>query len=81
MKAAFFRSFTRAQASEFFKTKKSSGETWHSNYLYLMAVQNATGASSSLIPEILVLHSSPESRPVLASQYDKTRIDYVVHAL
>ena len=81
MESAFSRSFTSAQVSELFRTKKSSGETWYSQYLYLMAVRSATGASSSLIPKILVLEASPELRPVLASQYDKKRTDYVVHGL
>ena len=70
-----------AQVSEVFRTKTSSGGTWHSHYLCPMEVRNATGASSSLISEILVLHASPELRPVLASQYDKERTDYGVHAL
>uniref|UniRef100_M4BAA4 Retrotransposon gag domain-containing protein n=1 Tax=Hyaloperonospora arabidopsidis (strain Emoy2) TaxID=559515 RepID=M4BAA4_HYAAE len=81
MESAFSRSFTSAQVSDFFRKKRSSEETWHSHYLYLMAVRNATGASSSLIPESLVLHTSPELRPVLESQYDKKRTDYVFHAL
>ena len=46
----------------------------------MMAVRNATGASASLVPKSLVMHASPGMRPVLASQYDRKRSDYVVHA-
>ena len=81
MESAFSRSFTSAQVSEFFNRRKSSSDTWHAHYLYLMAVRNATGASASLIPESLVMHASPELRPVLASQYDRKRADFVTHAL
>ena len=46
-----------------------------------MTVRNATGASSLLIPESLVLHASSELRSLLEGQYDDKRTDYVFHAL
>ena len=81
MESAFSCTFTSAQVSEFFNRRKNVAESWHTHYLYLVAVRNATGASASLIPESLVMHASPELRPVLASQYDRKRSDFVVHAL
>ena len=69
------------QVSEFFRTKKISVDTWHSHNLCIMEVRNATSASSLLIPESLVLHASPELRPVMKSKNDKKRTYYVVHAL
>ena len=78
---SFLSNFTSAQVSEFFNRHKNPSDSWHTHYLYLMAVRNATGASASLIPENLVMHAIPELRPVLASHYDRKRSDFVVHAL
>uniref|UniRef100_A0AAV1U9E0 Transposase n=1 Tax=Peronospora matthiolae TaxID=2874970 RepID=A0AAV1U9E0_9STRA len=50
MESAFSRTFTSAQVDEFFGRRKPATESWHSQYLYLMAVRNATGASASPVP-------------------------------
>uniref|UniRef100_A0AAV1SX86 CCHC-type domain-containing protein n=1 Tax=Peronospora matthiolae TaxID=2874970 RepID=A0AAV1SX86_9STRA len=46
-----------------------------------MAVRHASGASASFLPESLVMHASLELQPVLASQYDRKRTEFVIHAL
>lgn len=81
MLETFKTNITPAQAVKPFTAPKDPRRTWRKQYMYLMAVSEASGGSAEyLVLNNIVQYASADLRMVLMAKVDDARADYLVHA-